>query len=74
MQRKFRITVDGHSYNVIVEEIVGAGRDGALARLGRARCPRRWRRRSPRRHPLRARLTPAPATWSPRSPAACSID
>ena len=29
MQRKFKITVDGHAYEVVVEEIVGEGATGA---------------------------------------------
>jgi biotin carboxyl carrier protein len=29
MQRKFRISVDGHAYEVVVEEIVGDGGTGA---------------------------------------------
>ena len=70
MQRKFKISVDGHAYEVVVEEIAGEGGTARVAGFGRrgvgggggaARPPRPGFDRASRRAlATRSRRSPAP--------------
>ena len=72
MQRKFRITIDGRAYDVVVEEIADdASTLSPSAVQPAASAVAAPARRRPRLTPVRSRK-PAPATKSRRWPAPSS--